>query len=345
MGVSAAVVGASGYAGGELLRLLLAHPDLDIGAVAAASNAGRPLGEVHPGLRSLAERVLCSPDDPSIAAADVIFLALPHGESARVAATLPDSALVIDLGADYRLRDASDWDRFYGGTAHAGTWPYGLPELPGARESIAAARRIANPGCYATAITLAYAPLLASGLVDADDLVVVAASGTSGAGRAPKQHLLGTEVMGDLSPYKVGGSHQHLAEIRQSLAAAHDGGQVRMSFTPVLAPMPRGILATCTARLHAGVGTADLRTALNDAYELEPFVHVLADGQWPHTAATLGSNSCHLQAVADPDSGRAVVIAAIDNLGKGAAGQALQNANIALGLPETTGLPVDGTAP
>jgi len=343
MGMTAAVVGASGYAGGELLRLLVAHPDLDVGAVAAASNAGRPLGELHPGLRSLADRVLCGPDDPSVGAADVVFLALPHGESARIAATLSDSALVVDLGADFRLGDANDWDRYYGG-AHAGTWPYGLPELPGARPLIASARRIANPGCYATAITLAYAPLLAAGVIDGDDLVVVAASGTSGAGRAPKPHLLGTEVMGDLSPYKVGGAHQHLAEIRQSLAASA-GGAVRMSFTPVLAPMPRGILATCTARLRSGVGTAQLRTALSDAYADEPFVHVLAEDTWPHTAATLGSNSCHLQAVADADSGRAVVVAVLDNLGKGAAGQALQNANIALGLPETTGLPVDGVAP
>ena len=343
MGVSAAVVGASGYAGGELLRLLAGHPDLDVGAVAAASNAGRPLAELHPGLRSLADRVLCGPDDPAVTAADVVFLALPHGESARIAASLPQSALVVDLGADFRLHNASDWDRFYGG-AHAGSWPYGLPELPGAREAIVSARRIANPGCYATAITLAYAPLLAGGLVDAEDLVVVAASGTSGAGRAPKANLLGTEVMGDLSPYKVGGMHQHLPEIRQSLAPAA-GGSVGMSFTPVLAPMPRGILATCTARLRPGVGTEQLRAALRDAYADEAFVHVLADDMWPHTAATLGSNSCHLQAVADADSGRAVVVAALDNLGKGAAGQALQNANLALGLPETTGLPIDGIAP
>jgi N-acetyl-gamma-glutamyl-phosphate reductase len=342
MGMTAAVVGASGYAGGELLRLLAAHPDLDVGAVAAATNAGRRLGELHPHLRGLADRVLCAPDDPSLGAADVVFLALPHGESARVAATLPESALVIDLGADFRLAEAADWSRFYGGT-HAGTWPYGLPELPGARATLATARRIANPGCYATAVTLAYAPLLAAGLVEADDLVVVAASGTSGAGRTAKAHLLGTEVMGDLSPYKVGGAHQHLAEISQSLARL--AAPVSMSFTPVLAPMPRGILATCTARLRPRVDTAALTEALRVAYDDEPFVHLLAEGEWPHTAATLGSNSCHVQAVADVDAGRAVVVAALDNLGKGAAGQALQNANLALGLPETTGVPVDGIAP
>lgn len=343
MGMTAAVVGASGYAGGELLRLLSAHPDLDVGAVAAGSNAGRPLAELHPQLRGLADRMLCAPDDPSVAAADVVFLALPHGESARIAAGLPETCLVVDLGADFRLSSAADWERFYGGP-HAGTWPYGLPELPGARQRITGARRIANPGCYATAITLGLAPLLAAGVVLPEDVVVTAASGTSGAGRGAKPHLLGSEVMSDLSPYKVGGTHQHLAEIKQSLGAVA-GGDVTMSFTPILAPMPRGILASVSARLAPGTDTVALQAVLHEAYDDEPFVHVLPSGEWPHTAATLGSNSCHLQAVADTDAGRVVVIAAIDNLGKGAAGQALQNANIALGLPETTGVPADGVAP
>jgi N-acetyl-gamma-glutamyl-phosphate reductase len=338
MGTSAAVVGASGYAGGELLRLLAGHPQFEVAAVAAASNAGRPLGELHPQLVTLADLVLVSADDPSVLGADVVFLSLPHGESAALATRFADDTLVVDLGADFRLRSATDWQRWYGGP-HAGTWAYGLPELPGARAAIRSSRRIANPGCYPTATILALAPLLADGLVDTDDVVVVAASGTSGAGRTAAPRLLGSEVMGDLTPYKVGGAHQHLPEIRQAL------GVGTMSFTPVLAPMPRGILATCTAKLRPGVDTAQLRAAAGDAYAGEPFVTLLPEGQWPHTAATSGSNSCQLQVVADTDAGRAVVVAAIDNLGKGAAGQAVQNANLALGFDETAGLSANGVAP
>ena len=338
MGTSAAVVGASGYAGGELLRLLAGHPHFDVTAVAAASNAGRPLGELHPQLVTLADRVLVVADDPSVLGADVVFLSLPHGESAALADRFGAGTLVVDLGADFRLRSAGDWQRWYGGT-HAGTWVYGLPEIPAARTHIRTTRRVANPGCYPTAVILALAPLLAAGLVDAADIVVVAASGTSGAGRTATPRLLGSEVMGDLTPYKVGGSHQHVPEIRQALNGA------AMSFTPVLAPMPRGILATCTARLAAGADAAQLRAALEQAYAGEPFVTVLPDGQWPHTAATFGSNSCQLQVTADVDAGRAIVVAAIDNLGKGAAGQAVQNANLALGFDETAGLSANGVAP
>ncbi|MBV9096993.1 MAG: N-acetyl-gamma-glutamyl-phosphate reductase, partial [Frankiaceae bacterium] len=252
--------------------------------------------------------------------------------------------LVVDLGADFRLRSAADWERWYGGpnsggTAHAGTWVYGMPELPEARPAIRGSRRIANPGCYPTSIILALAPVLAAGLVERDDIVVVAASGTSGAGRTATPRLLGSEVMGDLTPYKVGGAHQHLPEIRQALDAG------TMSFTPVLAPMPRGILATSTAKLRPGVSTAQLRDALGAAYDGEPFVTLLPEGQWPHTAATFGSNACQLQVIADADAGRAVVVAAIDNLGKGAAGQAVQNANLALGYDETAGLTANGVAP
>src|SRR4051794_32702716 len=344
MGLRASVLGASGYAGGELLRLLGGHPDLDVAWVSAGSNAGRRLGEVHPQLVSLADRPLLHADDPRLSEADVVFLALPHGESAAVVERIGSTdAVVVDLGADFRLADGAAWEQFYGGP-HAGSWPYGLPELPGARAAPADPRRIANPGCYPTAVALALAPLLAAGLAEPSDLVVVAASGTSGAGRTVKANLLGSEVMGDLSAYKAGGSHQHVPEMQQSLARAA-GRPGSLSFTPVLAPVPRGVLATCTARLAAGASTEDLRAALRAAYDDEPFVTVLTEGRWPHTAATFGSNSCHLQVAADAAAGRAVVVAAIDNLGKGAAGQAIQNANLVLGLPETAGLPIDGVAP
>jgi N-acetyl-gamma-glutamyl-phosphate reductase len=343
MGAQVAVAGASGYAGGELLRLLAGHPELEVSVAAAESRAGERLSEVHPQLVGHPDLVLAATDADALSGADVVFLALPHGASAALAAQLPPGQLVVDLGADFRLRDGAAWERFYS-LPHAGTWTYGMPELPGARTEIAGSRRIANPGCYPTSVSLALAPLLAAGLVEGTDIVVVAASGTSGAGRKAATNLLGSEVMGDLSPYKIGGAHQHTPEITQNLVAAADG-PVSVSFTPTLAPMPRGILATCTARLKPGVDTAALRDALHAAYADEPFVHLLGEGRMPHTAATFGSNAVHLQAAADLDSGRAIVVSAIDNLGKGAAGQALQNANIALGLPETMGLPVFGVAP
>jgi N-acetyl-gamma-glutamyl-phosphate reductase len=342
VGVLVGILGASGYAGGELVRLVDAHPALELGRLIAGGNAGRLLGDVHPQLVGLADRPLLDLAAPEITDCDLLFLALPHGASAAVVSGLRGDPLVVDLGADYRLDDPTDWDRWYSGP-HAGTWPYGLPELPGTRDLVASARRVANPGCYATAITLALAPLLAAELVEPEDLVVVAASGTSGAGRSTSGRLIASEVMGDLTPYKVAGAHQHLGEMRQSLSAVA-GAAVSMSFTPVLAPMPRGILATCTARLLPGVGDAQLRSAYQ-GYDEEPFVSLLPAGRWPHTAATAGSNSAVLQVGADADAGRAVVVAAIDNLGKGAAGQAAQNANLMLGLPETTGLSVNGIAP
>ena len=343
MGLSAAIAGASGYAGGELLRLLDAHPDLSVEVVTAASSAGELVTSVHPHLRQFSGRVFEPTDAARLAEADVVFLALPHGQSAAIAAQLPEHILVVDLGADFRLRDPAQWVRFYGGS-HAGAWTYGLPELAGARNSIAGSRRIASPGCYATAITLALAPLYTAGHAEPDDIVVVAASGTTGAGRAMRPNLMASEVMGSLSPYKVGGTHQHTPEIEQALSDIA-GQPVTLSFTPVLAPMPRGILATCTARPTQGVSPAGLREAFDSAYASEPFVHLLADGEWPRTGATLGSNSVHLQVAFDEHAGRIVVVSALDNLTKGAAGQAIQNANIALGLDETTALPVIGVAP
>jgi len=332
MGIRVVVAGASGYAGGELLRLLAGHPEFDLVAATAHAQAGRPVAAVHPQLAGL-DLTLGATDVATLGDADLVFLALPHGESAALAARLPAAVKVVDLGADFRLRDAGAWRRYYGGE-HAGTWTYGLPELPGQRALIAAAGRVANTGCYAATITLALAPLIAAGVADPADVVVVAASGTSGAGRAAKVNLLATEVMGDLTPYKVG-AHQHVPEIKQAT------GATSLSMTPVLAPMPRGILATVTARHRGG----DARAALAAAYDGEPFVHVLPEGAWPHTAATAGSNACHLQVTTDADSGRVIVVSALDNLGKGAAGQAVQCANLMLGLDETTGLSAYGVAP
>ena len=336
MGFRVAVAGASGYAGGELLRLLAGHPDLDVATVTGHGSAGATLGEVHPHLPTLAGLTLAPTEPAPLADADLVFLALPHGASAALAADLPDTVKIVDLGADHRLHAADAWARYYGGP-HAGAWTYGLPELPGARARIAAADRVANTGCYAVATILALAPLIAAGIAAPDDVVVVAASGTSGAGRSLKAHLLGSQVMGDLSLYKVG-AHQHVPEIKQAT------GATSLSFTPLLAPMPRGILATVTARPTRPLTAADVRDALA-TYADEPFVHLLPEGAWPHTGATLGANSCHLQATVDADSGRIIVTSAIDNLGKGAAGQAVQCANLMLGVPESTGLTTNGTAP
>ncbi|WP_460937263.1 N-acetyl-gamma-glutamyl-phosphate reductase [Phycicoccus ginsengisoli] len=344
---SVAVAGASGYAGGEVLRLLLGHPELQVGAVTAASSAGQRLGSVHPHLTPLADRVVEDTTIATLAGHDVVVLALPHGHSARIAADLPDDVVVVDCGADFRLRDAQAWATFYD-TPWAGSWAYGMPELcvPGGRQRAAleGTRRIAVPGCYPTAVSLALAPGYAAGVLAAHDVVVVAASGTSGAGKAAKAHLLGSEVMGAMSPYGVGGVHRHTPEIEQNLRGVA-GDDVTVSFTPTLAPMPRGILATCTAPLAAGADPAQVREAWVQAYDGEPFVHVLPEGQWPSTASVLGSNSVHVQVTVDERVGRVVAVAAVDNLTKGTAGAAVQCANLALGLPETAGLPVAGIAP
>jgi N-acetyl-gamma-glutamyl-phosphate reductase len=335
-----AVAGASGYAGGELLRLLLGHPEADIGALTAGGSAGTRLGAHQPHLLPLADRVLDETTVDVLADHDVVFLALPHGRSAELAAELGDDVLVVDCGADHRLADPTAWNRWYGGS-YAAAWPYGLPELPGARDVLRGARRVAVPGCYPTAATLALHPALAAGLVDAD-VVVTAVSGTSGAGKSLKPHLLGAEVMGSLAAYGVGGTHRHTPEIVQNLSAAA-GRPVAVSFTPVLAPLPRGILASCTARTAASA--AEVAEAYAKAYADEPFVHLLCEGAWPTTAATLGANTVHVQVTVDPDARRLVAVAALDNLTKGTAGGAVQCMNLALGLPETAGLPVTAVAP
>ncbi|MGC2998830.1 N-acetyl-gamma-glutamyl-phosphate reductase [Streptomyces sp. G35A] len=342
MAVRAAVAGASGYAGGELLRLLLAHPEVEIGALTGNSNAGGRLGALQPHLLPLADRILEPTTAEVLAGHDVVFLALPHGQSAAVAERLGPDVLVVDMGADFRLGDAADWETFYG-SPHAGTWPYGLPELPGGRAALEGSKRVAVPGCYPTAVSLALFPAYAAGLAE-PEAVIVAASGTSGAGKAPKPHLLGSEVMGSMSPYGVGGGHRHTPEMIQNLSAAA-GERISVSFTPTLAPMPRGILATCTAKARPGVTAESVRAAYEKAFADEPFVHLLPEGQWPATASVHGSNAVQVQVAYDAAAGRIIAISAIDNLTKGTAGGAVQSMNIALGLDETTGLTTIGVAP
>jgi len=342
---SVAVAGASGYAGGEILRLLLGHPayrdgTLTIGALTAAASAGSTLGSHQPHLVPLASRVLEPTEAVLLASHDVVFLALPHGHSAALADELGADTVVIDCGADFRLNDASDWERFYG-SAHAGTWPYGLPEFPGARDRLRGATRIAVPGCYPTAALLALAPAVGSGLAE-PAATVVAVSGTSGAGRAAKVDLLASEVIGSARAYNIAGAHRHTPEIAQGLRAL-TAGPVTVSFTPVLIPTARGILATCTAPTTAAV--SEIRAAYEKAYEDEFFVHLLPDGQLPRTGAVIGSNAAHIAVAVDEDAGTMVALCAIDNLVKGTAGAAVQSMNLALGWPEEQGLSVVGVAP
>ncbi|CEA07717.1 N-acetyl-gamma-glutamyl-phosphate reductase [Arthrobacter saudimassiliensis] len=343
MTISVAVSGASGYAGGEVLRILANHPEVSIGAITAHSSAGTLLGAAQPHLLSLADREITDTTVENLAGHDVVFLALPHGASAEIAAQLDPGVLVIDAGADHRLSDPAAWEKFYG-SAHAGTWPYGLPELPGQREALRGARRIAVPGCYPTSSLLALTPGFAAGLLEPDDVVIVSASGTSGAGKAAKAHLLGSEVMGGMSPYGVGGGHRHTPEIEQGLSDAA-GEQVSVSFTPTLAPMPRGILTTATAKVRPGTDAAALRAAWEQAYAGEHFVRLLPEGQWPATKMVVGSNYAALQLAFDAHANRVIVSCVIDNLAKGTAGGAVQSMNIALGLEETAGLTTLGVAP
>ena len=332
-----AVAGASGYAGGEVLRILADHPQLEVVAASAHSQAGEPITAVHPHLTSYAGRRFTETTPEALSGADLVIMTLPHGQSGPLAAELDPGVKIVDLGADHRLEDAAAWEDYYG-SPHAGTWTYGLPELPGQREAVASSDRVAATGCYAVSAILALRPLIDAGIAAADDVVVVAASGTSGAGNSAKKHLMASEIMGSMSPYKVG-AHQHVPEIKQAT------GATSLSMTPLLAPMPRGIIATATAKPAAEATAADVREALAKAYSGEHFVHLLPEGAWPATAATYGTNVALLQGGIDRDSGRIIVTCAVDNLGKGAAGQVIQCANLMLGLPEETGLTVNGVAP
>ncbi|MSY40427.1 MAG: N-acetyl-gamma-glutamyl-phosphate reductase, partial [Actinobacteria bacterium] len=319
-------------------RLIDLHPSFEVVTISAHSNAGEFITTLHPQLSQYAGKKFSALDVKALNACDLVFLALPHGQSAAVVSQLSQDLPIIDLGADYRLADQVAWKKYYGGD-HAGTWTYGLPELNGQREQIKASKRIANPGCYATAIALASAPIL--DVVQASDIVVVAASGTTGAGRSAKVSLLGSEVMGSLSSYKFGGVHQHTPEIEQALSHVC-GKNVKISFTPVLAPMPRGILATVTAVLSENISQDNLREMFNKYFDSSEFVSLLVKDQMPRTSSLTGSNYVHLQCAIDTHTNRVVVSVAIDNLGKGAAGQAIQNANLIMGLDESAGLLVKG---
>lgn len=358
MTYSVAVSGASGYAGGEILRILAAHPDVEIRTVTAHSNAGQPLIQHQPHLRSLAHLTLSDTTSEVLAGHDIVFLALPHGQSGQYTDALGDTALVIDAGADHRLESVTDWEQFYGGNFHE-PWVYGVPELVVAgakqRERLIGASRIAAPGCNASTVSLSLAPGVAAGVIDPGDIVTVLAVGPSGAGKSLKTNLLASEILGSANPYAVGGTHRHIPEIRQTLVAAratHAGAGVtgpddgiRISFTPVLVPMARGILATSTAPIVNDATDAEIRGAWEAAYGDETFVQLLPEGQFPRTADVLGANTALIGLAIDRAANRVVVVTAVDNLVKGTAGAAVQSMNIALGLAEGTGLTVNGVAP
>lgn len=347
MTYSVAVAGASGYAGGEILRLLAQHPEFEVRTVTAHSNAGEKLGSVHPHLRSLADLTLVDTNAANLAGHDVVFLGLPHGASGAITAELPADVLVIDAGADHRLENKSDWDAFYGGDFYE-PWPYGIPELPLAsgsqRDVLKGAKRIAAPGCNASAVTLGIAPGIQAGIIEPTDIVATLSVGPSGAGKSLKVNLLGSELMGSANPYSIGGVHRHTPEIAQNLRKA-GAAEVSLTMTPVLVPMARGILAVTTAKLKPGVKAADVRKAWEKAYAGEKFVQVLPEGEFPRSGDATGANTCLIGLTVDESVGRVVVVSALDNLVKGTAGAAIQSANIALGLDESLGLSVDGVAP
>jgi len=346
---SVAIAGASGYVGGELLRIIAQHPQLEVKTVTANSNVGQTVAALHPHLIQFSNLVFQDTNAQNLAGHDIVFLAMPHTKSAEVAAWLSAETLVLDCGADFRLESEADWDKFYG-SKFAGTWTYGMPELiidSGAarqRSQLVGAKRIAVPGCNATAITLALAPALAAGVIQATDIVSVLSVGTSGAGRTLKPELLASELMNSASAYGVGGIHRHTPEIEQNLRKS-SGADVQVNFTPVLVPMTRGILAVNTAKIRDGVTSDEVRAAFELAYANEPFVHVLPAGQYPSTSSTLGANTCLIGVAVDEHAGRVVIVSALDNMVKGTAGAAIQSLNLALGLPEQTGLTVNGVAP
>lgn len=347
MTISVAIAGATGYAGSEILRLLLSHPaylggELRIGALTAHSTAGKKVAELMPHLPQLADRVIVDTTAENLRGHGIVFLGLPHGHSAAIAQHVGPQTPVIDCAADFRLRNKTDWDDFYGGE-YAGHWPYGIPEIPGNREVLRHANRVAVPGCFPTAVTLAGLPAVAHELIK-PSLSVIAITGVSGAGKKASVAQLGAETMGNLKAYKPGGTHRHTPEIVQNLQPFAQE-KIDVSFTPVLAPLTRGILATITAGMKEGVGKREVETAFGEFYAQEPFCHVLPAGQQPETQNVVGTNMVHLQAHVDERARRLVVTAALDNLCKGTAGAAVQCMNLILGWDETLGLPQAAVAP
>lgn len=351
MTMRVAIAGASGYAGGEVARLLSEHPEFDVATVTAHSLVGQSVEQVHPHLASLHGHVFQETTLEVLAGHDVVVVALPHGDSGELGETLLASGgqkILVDLGADRRLEDSGDWDAFYGGT-HYAPFTYAMPELPrlsgpSSRELIHGATTLAAPGCNATAITLAVVPLISRGIIAPEDLSAVLAVGSSGAGKTPRSDLMGSELQGSANPYAVGGIHRHIPEIRQNLRTS-TGHDVTLSMTPVLVPMSRGILATCSGLRLSGHSATEVHRELQDAYAAEPFVTVLPLGQFPRTGDVVGSNQVHLGVAVDESVNRVIVISAIDNLVKGTAGAALQSLNLALGFEETLGLTRNGVAP
>jgi N-acetyl-gamma-glutamyl-phosphate reductase len=338
------VLGASGYSGGELLRYLGRHPSLDLVWATAEQNAGRTIGEVFGHLVGYGDLLLAPTELSNAPDLDLAFLALPHGTAAETGRELVDRGVkVVDLSADWRLQDASAYESWYGWTHPApgalGNWVYGLTELH--RDRISSAVAVANPGCYPTAALLALVPVLHSGAVTSDGIVIDATSGVSGAGRKVDAGYLFSELDASYAAYRVG-RHQHTPEIEQELSSAA-GTDVRVTFTPHIAPMARGLLATCYAPMSSDGGA--VRNALEIAYKGEPFVHVLPAGVQPSTKQVSGSNNVLIAVETDDRTNTAIITCAIDNLGKGASGQAVQNANLMLGLDETDGLTGSGVFP
>lgn len=342
-----AIAGATGYAGGEILRLLLNHPayasgDLEIGALTGHSNAGQSVAELMPHLPQLADRTIVDTTVENLAGHDVVFLGLPHGHSGPIAKALGEDVVVIDCAADFRLKDAQDWEDFYG-SEHAGTWPYGIPELPGHREQLQGSKRVAVPGCFPTTMTLGALPAVAGKLIE-PDLTIIAVTGVSGGGKKASVPLLGAETMGSVKAYSPGGTHRHTPEVIQNLNPLAEA-PVNVSFTPVLAPMPRGILATITAPLKEGITQEEVTKVFTEFYADEPFCHVLPVGQQPQTQNVVGTNMCHIQAHVDERARKLVITSALDNLTKGTGGAAVQCMNLSLGFAETSGLPLAAVAP